>query len=80
MEMNSTLSKLGLITTQTLTFLVPEDNLPAVRIFTQKLSVLQTTESNNDEGTQFTVVAQSESGFRDLQWLRGGIASLIKSV
>lgn len=78
METSSTLTKLGLITTQTLTFVVAKPNLLAVRACTQKVPVLETTEKEVGEVSEFIVVAKSENGFRDLQWLRGGIASLVK--
>jgi hypothetical protein len=77
MEFN-TLSTMGLITAQSLTFSVVKENLPAVRTFTGRVPVLETTENSMGEFSEFTVVAKTEDGFRDLHWLRGGIASLVK--
>lgn len=77
METNS-FSRLGLVTQKTLTFSVSEVNAPAVRVVTQKVPVLQTTEKDLGETFEFSVTANSEGAFRDLHWLQGGIASLVK--
>lgn len=74
----ATLDALGLVTKKTLTFTVEESNIIAVRAVAQKVPVLETTEKDLGGFTEFSVVASSEDGFRDLNWLQGGIFNLVK--